>query len=119
MPSTSLSMLLYLDSTLDRLSLVNVIRHGAILSSASSHGQFMPSFAYNSPVVKPTPDTSISKYSRSPSLENFRHVYLLIKALALLYSSVYVLFNVQSSFTNVSLLNGSHILAVAGDYLFR
>ena len=52
MPSTSLSILLYLVSIMDRPLLVNVIGCIAVLCGASSHRQFMPSFICCTPAPK-------------------------------------------------------------------
>ena len=63
MPSASLFMFLYLVSVLNRFLLVNAMGHKNVLSDASSHGYFIPSLTCCSPVSRPTPDASVSKYS--------------------------------------------------------
>ena len=45
MLNASLSVLLHLISTLDRVLLVNAMGHSAVLSDTSSNGQFMPSLS--------------------------------------------------------------------------
>ena len=71
MPSTSLSMLLYMVSVLHRLLLAKNVGYSAALTGNSSFGQIMPSLTCNRPIPKLTPDASASKCSRSLSLYVF------------------------------------------------
>ena len=54
MPSASHTMLLYCQSTLDRLSLANATGHRVALSVTSTCPQFMPSVTCHNPAPKPS-----------------------------------------------------------------
>ena len=62
-PNTSLSILLYLFSPLDRLLLANDMGHSILLSGALSLGQLVPFLVCSKLAVISTPDTSVSKYN--------------------------------------------------------
>ena len=80
------------------------------------HRQFISSLIYRGP-SHANMRSSVS--SRVAPFDYKTSCVFLIKALALLYSSLYILFYIQSTFTKVSLLSGSHISKLTGGYVLR
>ena len=63
MPNASLSILLYLCSVLDTLTLANAMGCSMLLSGAASLGQFVPFLFCSKLAPSPTQYASVSKYS--------------------------------------------------------
>ena len=73
MPSASFFsflMLLYLVSLFNKLLLAKAMRYNAVLSGASSYGEFLPPLICSSPAPRPLLDKSVSIYRSSLSLKN-------------------------------------------------
>ena len=84
MPRTSLSMFPQHLYTQDRLLLAIAIGHNMTLSGVVSLGHVIPSLTFNSPAPRSSPDASVSKYSGSFSLQNFKHASFFLKFFAFL-----------------------------------
>ena len=111
-------MILHLLLTLEGLLLVKAMVQSAVLAGILLHGQFIPSLTCSSLAPNLISNVSISWHGGSFLIVRL-HTCILVRYLALLYSSLYVLFHVQSTFTHVSLFSGLHISAIVGEYLLR
>ena len=117
--STSLYILLYCHSALDRLFLGKAVDQSIALSSVLSYPQLMLFLSCSNAVPRPTPDVSVFRYNGFLMSHYFKHMSSFTSDLALSYISCYSLFHIQAILTYISLLSGLHNSAVIGENLLR
>ena len=79
----------------------------------------MHSHICNKPAQRLMPDVSVCKYKGFGAAYNLRHAFLMINPLALTYRPSYDPFHDHLALTHVSIHNGPHTSAFAGEKLVR